>query len=227
MSHKFVLLPLGLCFVFCFSQVSRGDLLTLDDYSVSTGLLSVSGGGEDFEATENFGGPLNGLGSRGLILNSFASSATAQITGGQVNVSAVDDDCVVRVVYEFDLGFNLSVLGDGLFVDVGSNSADVNLGMFIASLDGNDDPVFAYAGTIITSPGIFSFDFSSFVDEFPGNPVNQSEIRAIGFDLAPVSSSPSSISISSFGISSIPEPASSVALMTLVFMTAMRRRQSA
>ena len=83
------------------------DLVELDDFSVSTSLLSVSGGGEEQESTENHGGPLAGISTRTLMVGSDFADASAQVIGGQVNFDASGTDFSGQVSYEFDVPLSI------------------------------------------------------------------------------------------------------------------------
>ena len=218
-----------ICLAFVSSWNSScldADLVELDGFSVSTDLLSVSGGGEDQESTANYGGPLAGLSSRTLTVGSDFADASAQVAGGQVSFGASGTDFMGQVSYELDIPLSILALGNGMYVEVDSLTADYDIGVWVASLDGNSDPLYAFAGLTLSAPGIYSAEFSSFFDAAPGTPADFSAIRSMGFDIGSLSTSSSNISFGSFGLTTVPEPGSGVVLLLCgLGLVATRRRR--
>jgi hypothetical protein len=97
-----------ICLAFVSSWNSScldADLVELDGFSVSTNLLSVTGGGEDQESTTNYGGPLAGISTRTLMVGSNFADASAQVAGGHVSFDASGTDFIgqVSTILEYGL----------------------------------------------------------------------------------------------------------------------------
>ena len=208
------------------------DLLQLDDFSVGTGTLLAEGDQSTFEASEStaaYGGPLAGLTTRTVTAFSDTAPATVEVSNGEFIFQSSTDDAAGQSGYSSDAGtIPLEFLGDGLYIDVtGLTPGNQYAVTFLAGgYDENQQFVAATSTVFFETAGIHSALFSNFVNIDPGNPVDFGAVEEFGFLVTNLSNNSGTIAIGSTGLVSIPEPATGLAIVPLLFGLALNRRRS-
>ena len=225
-----LLLVVGLNFL--TTNPVSADLLQIDDFSVGTGTLFAEGDQGTFEASEStaaFGGPLAGVTTRTVSVFSDTAPATVEVSNGEFIFQASTNDAAGQSGYSTNgSAIPLDFLGDGLYIDVtGLTPGNQYAVTFLAAgLDESEELLFATSTVFFETAGIHSALFSSFVNLDPGNPVDFGAVEEFGFVVENLSNNPGTIAIGGTGLVSIPEPATGIAIVPLLFGLALNRRRS-